>query len=118
MKLAKLRVALEEKGIDALLVTNGYNRRYMTGFTGTAGVAIVSKNDAVFITDFRYTEQAASEIKDFRIVKHEKTLIEEVALQVAQMGIQSLGFEKEDLTYSSFELYKKAIKADLVPVAG
>ena len=60
MKLAKLRVALEEKGIDALLITNGYNRRYMTGFTGTAGVAIVSKNDAVFITDFRYTEQAAS----------------------------------------------------------
>lgn len=118
MKLAKLRSALEEKGIDALLITNGHNRRYMTGFTGTAGVAIVSKSDAVFITDFRYTEQAASQIKDFRIVKHEKTLIEEVATQVAQMGIQTLGFEKEDLTYSSFELYKQAIKADLVPVAG
>lgn len=118
MKLAKLRTALEEKGIDALLITNGYNRRYMTGFTGTAGVAIVSKSDAVFITDFRYTEQAASQITDFRIVKHEKTLIEEVATQVAQMGIQTLGFEKEDLTYSSFELYKQAIKADLVPVAG
>ncbi|MFJ8066702.1 M24 family metallopeptidase [Psychrobacillus sp. NPDC096426] len=118
MKLAKLRIALEEKGIEALLITNGYNRRYMTGFTGTAGVAIVSKNDAVFITDFRYTEQAASQIKDFRIVKHEKTLIEEVATQVTQMGIQSLGFEKEDLTYSSFELYKKAVKADLVPLSG
>ncbi|MFJ5768643.1 M24 family metallopeptidase [Psychrobacillus sp. NPDC093180] len=118
MKVAKLRTALEEKGIDALLITNGYNRRYMTGFTGTAGVAIVSKNDAVFITDFRYTEQAASQIKDFRIVKHEKTLIEEVAKQVAEMGIQSLGFEKEDLTYSSFELYKQAVKADLVPLSG
>jgi len=118
MKLAKLRTVLEEKGIDALLITNGYNRRYMTGFTGTAGVAIVSKNDAVFITDFRYTEQAASQIKDFRIVKHEKTLIEEVATQVAQIGIQTLGFEKEDLTYSSFELYKQAVQADLVPVAG
>lgn len=118
MKLAKLRTVLEEKGIDALLITNEYNRRYMTGFTGTAGVAIVSKNDAVFITDFRYTEQAASQIKDFRIVKHEKTLIEEVATQVAQMGIQTLGFEKEDLTYSSFEMYKQAVKADLVPEAG
>ncbi|TQR13718.1 M24 family metallopeptidase [Psychrobacillus soli] len=118
MKLAKLRRALEEKGIDALLITNGYNRHYMTGFTGTAGVAIVSKTDAVFITDFRYTEQAASQIQDFRIVKHEKTLIEEVATQVSEMGIQSLGFEKEDLTYSSFELYKQAVKADLVPLAG
>ncbi|WP_144511064.1 Xaa-Pro peptidase family protein [Bacillus sp. FJAT-22090] len=118
MKLEKLRVALEEQGVDALLITNGYNRHYMTGFTGTAGVAIVSKNDAVFITDFRYTEQAASQIKDFRIVKHEKTLIEEVAAQVSQMGIQSLGFEKDDLTYSSFELYKQAVKAELVPLSG
>ena len=58
------------------------------------------------------------EIKEFRIVKHEKTLIEEVAVQVAQMGIKSLGFEKEDVTYSGFELYKQAIKADLVPLAG
>ena len=41
------------------LVTNPYNRCYMTGFTGSAGVAVISADDAVFITDFRYTEQAA-----------------------------------------------------------
>lgn len=118
MKLEKLRASLEEHGVDALLITNGHSRRYMTGFTGTAGVAIISKNDAVFITDFRYTEQAAKEIKEFRIVKHTKTLIEEVANQVTEMGINSLGFEKDDLTYSSFELYKQAIHADLVPLSG
>ncbi|MFB5087856.1 Xaa-Pro peptidase family protein [Psychrobacillus sp. FJAT-21963] len=118
MKLEKLRAALEEQGVDALLITNGYSRRYMTGFTGTAGVAIVSKNDAVFITDFRYTEQAASQIKDYRIVQHTKTLIEEVANQVTEMGINSIGFEKDDLTYSGYELYKQAIQADLVPLSG
>lgn len=118
MKLEKLRASLEEHGVDALLITNGHSRRYMTGFTGTAGVAIISKNDAVFITDFRYTEQAAKEIKEFRIVKHTKTLIEEVANQVTEMGINSIGFEKDDLTYSSFELYKQAIHADLVPLSG
>ena len=67
----------------------------MTGFTGTAGVAIVSKKDAVFITDFRYTEQAASQVKDFRIVQHTNTLMEEVANQVMSMEIKSLGFEKD-----------------------
>ncbi len=118
MKLEKLRAALQEKGVDALLITNGFSRRYMTGFTGTAGVAIVSQSDAVFITDFRYTEQAASQIKDFRIVQHTKTLVEEVANQVQTMGIKSLGFEKEDVTYSAYEVYTKAISADLVPVAG
>ncbi|MFJ7826763.1 M24 family metallopeptidase [Psychrobacillus sp. NPDC096623] len=118
LKLSKLRAALEENGVDALLITNGHNRRYMTGFTGTAGVAIISKTDAVFITDFRYTEQAASEIKDFRIVQHTKTMMEEIATQITDMGINTLGFEKSDVTYSDFELYKQAIQADLVPLSG
>ena len=88
----------------------------MTGFTGTAGVAVVSQNDAVFITDFRYTEQAAAQVKDFRIVQHTGTIFAEVANQVAQMNIQTLGFEKDALVYSMYELYKNSVKADLVPV--
>ena len=65
MKLTNLRELLKEEEIDALLITNPYNRRYMTDFTGTAGVAIVSADDAVFITDFRYTEQAEKEIEGY-----------------------------------------------------
>ncbi|MEC1180549.1 Xaa-Pro peptidase family protein [Metasolibacillus meyeri] len=118
MKLAKLRQALIDEKIDALLITNDYNRRYMTGFTGTAGVAIVSKDDAVFITDFRYTEQAAEQVKDFRIVQHSGLIIDEVAKQAALMGVQTLGFEKEALTYGTYALYKNAVKAEFVPTAG
>ncbi|WOV88874.1 Xaa-Pro peptidase family protein [Sporosarcina oncorhynchi] len=118
MKLAKLRETFKEKGIDALLVTNSYNRRYITGFTGSAGVAIISATDAVFITDFRYTEQAAVQVKDFRIVKHEKTIIEEVAAQVKDMGVKTLGFEKDDLSYGMFEMYDGKVDAELKPVSG
>lgn len=118
LKLQKLRKALQEQSIDGILITNGYNRRYMTGFTGTAGVAIVSQNDAVFITDFRYTEQAAAQIQDFRIVKHEATIIEEIATQVSNMGIKLLGFEKDTVSYGTYELYKSNIQADLVPISG
>ena len=118
MKLTKLRELLVEKELDALLVTSGYNRRYMTGFTGTAGVAIISNDDAVFITDFRYMEQAADQIKDFRIVQHEKTIIEEVAQQAELMKVKRLGFEKEDLTFGMYELYKSKVAAELVPTAG
>ncbi|HWL22883.1 MAG TPA: Xaa-Pro peptidase family protein [Ureibacillus sp.] len=117
-KLEKLRQALVEQNIDAILVTNEYNRRYITGFTGTAGVAIVSQNDAVFITDFRYTEQAKKQIKDFRIVKHEKLIVEEIASQVSEMGIKTLGFEKDSVTFGLYEDYKSKIKADLVPLSG
>lgn len=118
MKLAKLRQALIDSSIDGLLITNEFNRRYMTNFTGTAGVAIVSQNDAVFITDFRYTEQAAKQVQGFRIVQHKKTMMEEVAEQVAKMGIKTLGFEKHSMSYGTFELYKKLVNAELVPVSG
>ncbi len=118
LKLQKLRKTLQEKNIDGILITNEYNRRYMTGFTGTAGVAIVSQNDAVFITDFRYTEQAAAQIQDFRIVQHEVTLLEEIATQVKAMSIKSLGFEKDTVSFGTYELYKNVIHADLIPVSG
>ncbi|AWE07941.1 Xaa-Pro dipeptidase [Lysinibacillus sp. 2017] len=118
MKLAKLRQALIDNKIDALLITNEYNRRYMTGFTGTSGVAIVSQNDAVFITDFRYTEQAAEQVKDFRIVEHKGTIFEEVAKQAASMGVKTIGFEKDAMHYGTYEVYKAAVNADFVPVSG
>ncbi|MCM3637434.1 Xaa-Pro peptidase family protein [Sporosarcina luteola] len=118
MKLAKLREALKEYGLDALLVTNPYNRRYMTGFTGSAGVAIVSADDAVFITDFRYTEQAAEQVKGFRIVKHEKTIIEEVSNQAKEMKIKTLGFEKDNVSFGTYELYNDKVDAELKAVSG
>lgn len=118
MKLAKLRQALIDNHVDAILITNEYNRRYMTGFTGTAGVAIVSQNDAVFITDFRYTEQAAEQVKDFRIEQHKITIFEEVAKQVASMGVKTLAFEKDAMHYGTYEVYKSAVKADFVPLSG
>ncbi|RUL56942.1 M24 family metallopeptidase [Lysinibacillus antri] len=118
LKLEKLRKALVENNIDGLLITNEFNRRYMTGFTGSAGVVIVSKDDSVFITDFRYTEQAKKQVQDFRIVQHDGVLYKEVANQVEKMGIKTLGFEKDTMTYGTYETYKSLLKADLVPFSG
>lgn len=118
MKLKKVRNLLMEYEIDALLVTNPFNRRYMTGFTGTAGVVLISMDDAVFITDFRYTEQAEKEIDGFRIVQHPRTIIEEVAEQSKKMALETVGFEKDDLTFGQYELYRDKLEADLKPVSG
>ena len=117
-KLEKLRKALQKQNLDALLITNDYNRRYMTGFTGTTGVAIVSLNDAVFITDFRYTEQASEQVKGYRIVENKGTIMQEIANQVQLMGIKTLGFEKNNVTFEMYEIYSKLISADLVGVSG
>ena len=90
----------------------------MTGFTGTAGVAVISGTEAKFITDFRYVEQADAQAEGYEIVQHKGPIHEEIAKQVKMMGINKLGFEKDHVTYSTYETYRQAIAADFVPVSG
>lgn len=119
MKLEKIRQRFKELSIDGLLITSSYNRRYMTGFTGTAGVVVISEDKAVFITDFRYSEQAAKEVEGFEIVQHTGPIIEEVANQVEKLGIKRLGFEQDSLTFQLFSSYKEALKSsEFIPVSG
>lgn len=119
MKLDLIRNRFKDLSIDGLLITSEFNRRYMTGFTGTAGVAVISEDKAVFITDFRYTEQAAKQINEYDIVQHTGTIIEEVATIVKKLGIKKLGFEQDHLTYQAYSSYKKSIRtAEFVPVSG
>jgi Xaa-Pro aminopeptidase len=60
----RLAEALE---VDAFLVTDLTNVRYLTGFTGSNGMAVVGRDLRRFITDFRYTEQAGSEVEGFEV---------------------------------------------------
>lgn len=117
-KLTKLRKKLEASNLDAILITSAINRRYITGFTGTAGVAIVSREDAQFITDFRYTEQAKEEIEAFNLVEHKQSLDMEISNQLNEMNVKQLGFEKDHVTYSKYEQYKQVIDTELIPVSG
>ena len=57
--------ALAERGLDLLLVTDLVNVRYLTGFTGSNGLAIVGRDVRRFITDFRYVEQVKTEVQGF-----------------------------------------------------
>lgn len=116
-KLIKLQEALKERDLDAILITNQYNRTYITGFTGTSGVAIVSKEKYIFITDFRYTEQAAEQAKNFEIVEHKGAIELEINNQLNMQGIKSLGFEKNDVTFASYEKYKEFLDVNLIPVS-
>jgi Xaa-Pro aminopeptidase len=116
--LTSLREQFKDHDIDGILITSNHNRRYLTGFTGTAGVAIVSGNDAKFITDFRYVEQAETETEGFEIVQHTTAIHEEVAKQAKEMGLKRIGFEKDHLTYGQYDTYKKSFEMGFVPVSG
>lgn len=116
-KLQKLRDQMRDHGIDGLLITSTYNRRYVTNFTGTAGIALISSDKALFITDFRYTEQAAKQATDFHIVQHIGSIVEEIAKQAKTLGIKKLGFEQDHMSYALWNVFKEAVEAELIPIS-
>jgi Xaa-Pro aminopeptidase len=60
-RVARVRERLEREGLDALLVEAPANLRYLTGFTGSNGLALVGER-TIFLTDFRYDEQSAADV--------------------------------------------------------
>lgn len=116
-KIIKIRQALQELNLDAIMINSPINRRYVTGFTGSAGTVIVSHDEAIFITDFRYTEQAAEQAKDFTVVEHKKLMEEEVKSQLTRLQVKRLGFEKNHVTYATYDRYRDLLDAELVPTS-
>jgi len=117
-KMDRLREKLEENKADAMIIDSPYNRRYMTNFTGTAGTALITAEKALFITDFRYTEQAAEQATAFEIIEHKQGMIQEIANQIDKLGVKRLAFEKDYTTYSQFETYQNQFSQELIPVEG
>ncbi|MCP2034928.1 Xaa-Pro aminopeptidase [Planomicrobium sp. HSC-17F08] len=118
MKLQKLRKEMEQQQIEAMLITSQYNLRYITDFTGTAGLALVTLHKAYFITDFRYTEQAGEQVKEFDVVQAKTNLLEEAAELAKNLAVKSLAFEKDYVTYAAFQDYQTKIDAELKPISG
>ncbi|MBM4464901.1 MAG: aminopeptidase P family protein [Chloroflexi bacterium] len=116
MRLTKLREALAAEGLDAILITQPENRRYLSGFTGSAGVLLISQDQAVLATDFRYYEQVEKQAPDFRLAKITdkfKTLLPEL---VQQVGAKRVGFESAHLTVDQHQEWQEVAEGfELVP---
>ena len=68
IKIDKVRELIDSEGIDALLVMSDYNRRYLSGFTGSSGAVIITKDAKYLVSDFRYNAQAQEQAKDFEFI--------------------------------------------------
>ncbi|WP_085508838.1 M24 family metallopeptidase [Thalassobacillus devorans] len=117
-KIRGIRQSIQDMDIDALLVTSDKNRRYLTNFTGTAGAVLITAEEALLITDFRYTKQAEEQAKGYEIVEHKQSLVDEIAAQVDRLGVKTAGFEQDLLTYGSHRQYEEKLGAELVPTSG
>ena len=129
-RLAELRARFDleaEKlqGIDALIVSQMENVRYLTGFSGSNGLVVLTKNKALFFTDGRYGTQAAKEVPGFeRIVLPAGSILliaagEWLKEQGKDESVSCIGFEADHIPYSAFLTLEQATQEQLlVPRSG
>ncbi len=94
-------------GVDGILISDLANVRYLSGFTGSSAYVIITKNQAILLTDFRYQEQAAHEVKGYSIVIEHNEKTSEIKDICGGYGIKQLGFEDHNIT---FAFYNKLLK--------
>lgn len=117
-RVAKIQDKLASAQIDALLITSSYNLRYASGFTGTTGLAVITKDKAFFVTDFRYTEQASEQAKGFEVIQNTGPIYDEVFEIVKNEGVKTIGFEKDHVTFLVYETLKSTLNCELKPISG
>jgi len=118
-RIRKLRDVLQKQGIEAILVGSAYNRRYLSGFTGSSGMVLVTAGQCWLLTDFRYRTQAPQQAPGFEIVEHGSSPLADVYKLLKQNGITQLAFEEEHVTYSQYTAWKGILQnIALQPVNG
>ena len=93
IRITNIQKQLHKYGIDGLLITKR-NRQYATGLQEECWRRLNLYRSSCFITDFRYVDQAKSQIKDAEIIMHKGNLEEEVANQVSKLNIQNSELKK------------------------
>lgn len=112
------RERMEGLGVDCALITNLPNVRYLSGFSGTTGSALVFGDENVFLTDFRYTSQAAEEVQNHRIIEY-KEFNESLVALMRSKGATRMGFETERMSHhKAGELESKLDFLKMIPLRG
>ena len=122
-RLRKLRTSIAKRGLDALLLSQPENLRYLSGFAGSSGWLLISGQNAILATDFRYVEQAKRESPDFEIIQTKRELRDWLPGLVSDLGCYQLGFEADSVSYDSYHKLSEAIATkqvnlELVPTTG
>lgn len=107
-KLCTLRAKMIDAEIDAIIVNDELNQRYLSGFDFTDGFIIVTAENAYLVTDFRYYEMALNAVSgEFTVVtpKNRKEYIDDV---LRKDGVKKLGVEGDALSYSDYMDFKSA----------
>jgi Xaa-Pro aminopeptidase len=108
-RIDKLKRILEEKDIDAFLVSQPENRYYLSGFSGSAGYLFITQKYAVLATDFRYVEQVKMQAPDYTLFQISGSLSKWLPEVIDGLKIKKLGFESADITFDKYQNFSSII---------
>lgn len=100
-RIRKFEAAMDQAGVDGILVTNLTNVYYLTGFSGTSATLYISKNRRIFVTDARYTLIAKSVVTGFDFIETRDAL-GEIAKVIAEDKVRALGFDSQ-VTFAFYQ---------------
>ncbi len=128
-RIARLQARLRRQKIDALLVGQPENRRYLSGFSSTdhsiaesSGVLLIPSRDKIrLLTDFRYKLQAEREVPWAEVILYPKGLLVLLAELLPDLGVARLAFESHYTLHSSAARLQEKLGAkgiEFLPVEG
>ena len=108
-RLKNLRQKLARQEIDAILISQPENRFYLSGFDGSSGLLLITQNEAILATDFRYFEQAKLQAPDYEIFQISGNIKSWLPQLTVELHVKMLGFESRHITISNYEQLTKAV---------
>lgn len=111
-RINKLLAVANDLGCDCAIITDRANVRYFSGFTGSSGYLIISQNERLIVTDFRYIEQAGEQAKEFEIINSKDFKFGEY-----MANFENVAFEDRTISYKGYLRYEKFCKK-LTPIGG
>ena len=111
----------DASGCDALLVTKLENIAYLTGFSGSAALLLLTRDGVVFCTDGRYREQASNELEQFGV--DAEVVIGNISLQLEAIlrfgtAVARFGLESAHVSWAFLTRISRDLKGEPVPMSG
>lgn len=108
-RINKLRAMFEQLGVDAFLSNRLSNIRYLCGYSGSSGLLFITKDNAFFLTDFRYQEQVKREVTGAESIIIKKDFYSEFKEREALKFKGKIGMEAPFITYDMLTKMQEAL---------
>ena len=119
-RLSAFQERMRKEKVEAVLVSSEINQRYLSGFSYTDGYFLVTRQEAMLITDFRYTEAATAAVdpKEITVLQPDGKMLKEVGKLLKKRGIARVAVEEEEVSITLFDKMKEELGNAVVPVCG